>query len=151
MSPATADRLLAPERKKNELRGRSGTKPGSLLKSQIPIRTFAEWDEKRPGFVEVDLVAHDGGSAKGDFVQTLDVTDVCTGWSEQRAVLNKAQKWVFEALVEIRKQFPFAVLGLDSDNGGEFINNHLLNYCKEEGLTFTRARPYRKNDNCYVE
>jgi hypothetical protein len=151
ISAATADRLLAPERRKHQVRGRSRTKPGSLLKSQIPIRTFADWDEKRPGFVEVDLVAHDGGHAQGDYVQTLDVTDVCTGWSEQRAVLNKAQTWVFEALMEIRQRLPFLLWGVDSDNGSEFINNHLYDYCKTNEITFTRARPYRKNDTCYVE
>jgi hypothetical protein len=151
ISGATIDRLLAPEKRTLRLRGRTGTKPGSLLKSQIPVRTFAEWDEQEPGFLEVDLVAHDGGSSQGDYVQTLDVTDVCTGWSEQRAVLNKAQVWVFEALQEIRNRLPFPLRGLDSDNGGEFINHHLLEYCEREKLTFTRARPHRKNDTCYVE
>lgn len=151
VSAATADRLLAPERRKHALRGRSGTKPGSLLKSQIPVRTFADWNENMPGFVEVDLVGHDGGCVQGDYVQTLDVTDVCTGWSEQRAVLNKAQRWVFEALLEIRERLPFVLHGLDSDNGSEFINHHLYEYCEENEITFTRARPYRKNDTCYVE
>jgi hypothetical protein len=151
ISGATADRLLASERRKHALGGRSGTKPGSLLKSQIPVRTFADWNEKEPGFVEIDLVAHDGGCAAGDYVQTLDVTDVCTGWSEQRAVLNKAQVWVFEALLEIRERLPFPLHGVDSDNGSEFINRHLYKYCEENEITFTRARPYRKNDTCYVE
>lgn len=151
ISASTIDRLLGPERKKQELRGRSGTKPGSLLKYQIPIRTFSEWDESRPGFVEVDLVAHDGGDPSGDFCQTLDVTDVCTGWTETRAVRNKAQVWVFQALTEIREALPFQLLGLDSDNGSEFINHELFRYCSEEGITFTRSRPHRKNDNCFVE
>lgn len=151
ISGATIDRLLAPEKRRYRLRGRTRTKPGSLLKSQIPVRTFADWDEQEPGFVEVDLVAHDGGSSQGDYAQTLDVTDICTGWSEQRAVLNKAQVWVFEALQEIRGRLPFPLRGIDSDNGGEFINHHLLDYCEQEKLTFTRARPYRKNDTCYVE
>jgi len=151
MSASTIDRLLKAEREKYALRGRSGTKPGTLLKSQIPVRTFADWNEEKAGFVEIDLVGHDGGSSEGDFLQTLDVTDVHTGWSEQRAVLNKAQKWVFEALLEIRDRLPFPLLGIDSDNGSEFINHHLRDYCEEEKITFTRARSHRKNDTCYVE
>ncbi len=151
ISPATIDRLLAPLRKRYQLKARSNTKPGTLLKHQIPIRTFSDWDELRPGFVEIDLVSHEGGDPKGDYIQTLDVTDVCTGWTETRAVKNKAQVWVFEALQEIMNRVPFAILGIDSDNGSEFINNHLLRYCSENRITFTRARPYRKNDNCFVE
>lgn len=151
ISPATIDRLLAPVRRRYQLRARSRTKPGTLLKHQIPIRTFSEWEEKRPGFVEVDLVSHDGGDPRGDFVQTLDLTDVCTGWTETRAVVNKAQVWVFEALQEIRKRLPFKLLGLDSDNGSEFINAHLMRFCQQHQITFTRSRPYRKNDNCFVE
>src|SRR6476619_890481 len=151
ISAATVDRLLQPERRKHQLRGRSHTKPGTLLKHQIPIRTFAEWDEQRPGFAEIDLVAHDGGLALGDFCQTLDLTDICTGWTETEAVPNKAQVWVFEAIQTIRARLPFPLLGLDSDNGSEFVNKELLRYCQKERLTFTRARPYRKNDNCYLE
>lgn len=151
ISAASVDRLLQPERRKHQLRRRSHTKPGTLLKHQIPIRTFAEWDEQQPGFAEIDLVAHDGGLALGDFCQTLDLTDICTGWTELEAVPNKAQVWVFEAIQEIRARLPFPLLGLDSDNGSEFINGELLRYCQQQHLTFTRARPYRKNDNCYVE
>jgi Integrase core domain len=151
ISAATVDRLLKPERRKHELRSRSHTKPGTLLKHQIPIRTFAEWDEQQPGFAEIDLVAHDGGLALGDYCQTLDLTDVCTGWTEAEAVPNKAQVWVFEAIQTIRQRLPFPLLGLDSDNGSEFVNQELLRYCQKERITFTRARPYRKNDNCYVE
>jgi hypothetical protein len=151
ISPATIDRLLAPERRKFELHGRSRTKPGTLLKHQIPIRTFSEWDQTRPGFVEIDLVAHDGGRAEGDYCQSLDVTDVASAWTETQAVPNKAQVWVFEALQDIRARLPFAVLGIDSDNGAEFINHQLLRYCKEEQLTFTRGRAYQKNDGCFVE
>jgi hypothetical protein len=151
LSAATADRILQPERRKHQLRGRSGTRPGSLLKHQIPIRTFSEWNEQRPGFVEIDLVAHDGGLSLGDYCQTLDITDVCTGWTEALAVPNKAQVWVFEAITKARQRLPFPLLGIDSDNGGEFINQQLLNYCQQQQITFTRARPYRKNDNCYVE
>ena len=151
ISAASVDRLLKAERRKQQLRRRSHTKPGTLLKHQIPIRTFAEWDDAQPGFVELDLVAHDGGLALGDYCQTLDLTDICTGWTETEAVPNKAQVWVFEAIQTIRARLPFPLRGLDSDNGSEFVNQELLRYCQEERLTFTRARPYRKNDNCYVE
>lgn len=151
LSAATADRMLQPERRKHQLRGRSGTRPGTFLKHQIPIRTFSEWNEQRPGFVEMDLVAHDGGLSLGDYCQTLDITDVCTGWTEALAVPNKAQVWVFEAIAKARQRLPFPLLGIDSDNGSEFINQQLLNYCQQQHITFTRARPYRKNDNCYVE
>ncbi|HSB29962.1 MAG TPA: hypothetical protein VLD55_00010 [Candidatus Sulfobium mesophilum] len=139
ISPATIDRILAPERKKYNVRGRANTKPGTLLKSQIPIRTFSQWNDKRPGFVEIDLVGHDGGDGSGDFLQTLDVTDVATGWTDTQAVRNKAQQWVFEALKDIRGRLPFPLLGIDSDYGGEFINNHLYRYCQEEKITFTRT------------
>lgn len=151
VSGATIDRMLAPEKKKLRLKARSGTKPGTLLKQQVAVRTFADWDEARPGFVEVDLVAHEGGQAHGDYAQTLDLTDVSTGWTELAAVPNKAQVWVFEALKRVRQQLPFPLLGLDSDNGSEFINNHLWRYCRQEQITFTRSRPFRKNDNCFVE
>jgi hypothetical protein len=151
ISASTIDRLLAPERRKHQLKGRSRTRPGTLLKHQIPLRTFSEWDEKVPGFVEIDLVAHDGGVAAGEHLYTLCVTDIATGWTEVAAVKNKARVWVFEALKSIRRSLPFKLLGIDSDNGGEFINRPLYEYCIEEHLTFTRSRPYRKNDNCFVE
>ena len=151
MSASTIDRLLADERKKMELKSRSGTKPGTLLKHQVPIRTFSEWDESKPGFVEIDLVSHGGGDERGDFCQTLSATDVCSAWTETEAVQNKAQVWVFEGLTRIRTRLPFALLGIDSDNGSEFINKHLVAYCEREAINFTRSRPYRKNDNCYVE
>jgi hypothetical protein len=151
MSSATIDRALAPERRRLQVRGRSGTKPGSILRQQIPIRTFADWDDARPGFCEVDLVFHEGGSAYGDFCQTLNLTCVATGWTEPRALQNKAQRWVHEAIEDIRTVLPFPLLGLDSDNGAEFINMHLYRYCLDNQITFTRSRPYRKNDNCFVE
>jgi hypothetical protein len=151
VSAATIDRLLAPERKRLQIRGRSGTKPGSLLRRQIPIRTFAEWDEARPGFLEIDLVAHDGGDPRGEFCQTLTLTDVATGWTEVRPLRNKAQRWVHEAMQQVRQALPFPLLGVDSDNGSEFINNNLFSWCVEHEVTFTRSRPWRKNDNCYVE
>lgn len=151
ISAASIDRLLAPERRKWTLRGRSGTKPGSLLKHQIPIRTFADWNEKQVGFVEIDLVGHDGGDVSGDYCQTLDVTDVASAWTETGAVINKAQVWVFDALKSIRTRLPFPLLGIDSDNGSEFINSHLLRYCLKEKITFTRGRAGKKNDGCFVE
>lgn len=151
ISAATIDRLLAPVKREYQLKARSNTKPGTLLKHQIPIRTFSEWDEAQPGFVEIDLVAHNGGDPRGDFMHTLDVTDVCTQWTETQAVKNKAQVWVFEALLDIREKMPFPLLGIDSDNGGEFINHHLVKYCEENEITFTRGRPYKKNDGCFVE
>jgi hypothetical protein len=151
ISSSTIDRLLAPEKRRFQLKGRSTTKPGTLLKSKIPVRTFSDWDEEKPGFLEVDLVSHDGGNPRGDFIQTLNATDICTTWTETKAVKNKAQKWVFEALQEIRDRIPFPTLGIDSDNGFEFINAHLLRFCQEKEITFTRSRPYRKNDNCFVE
>ncbi len=151
ISPATIDRMLAPARKRYQLRARSQTKPGTLLKHQIPIRTFSDWDELRPGFIEVDLVSHEGGNARGDYAYTLDATDVCTGWTETEAVRNRAEKWVFAGLQKAKGRFPFDIIGIDSDNGSEFINNHLVRYCTENKITFTRSRPYRKNDNCFVE
>lgn len=151
ISASTIDRMLAPERRRHELKGRGHTRPGTLLKKQIPVRTFSEWDDARPGFTEIDLVAHEGGNSSGEFLFTLVATDIATGWTEVRAVRNKAQVWVFEALQEIRKALPVDLLGIDSDNGGEFINDHLYRYCLAEEITFTRSRPYRKNDNCFVE
>ena len=151
ISAATIDRMLASERVRLEIKGRSGTKPGTLLKRQIPIRTFADWDDARPGFCEVDLVAHDGGNPFGQFCQTLDLTCVATGWTEMRALQNKAQRWCFQALRDIERTLPFPLLGLDSDNGSEFINAQLFSWCAQQEITFTRSRPQRKNDNCFVE
>lgn len=151
MSAATIDRKLAGERKKMLPKGRSHTKPGSLLKSQIPIRTWAEWDDAVPGFVEIDLVGHEGGNAAGEYCFTLTVTDISTGWTVNRSVKNKAAKWVFEALEHVISVFPFPIIGIDSDNGSEFINEHLLVYCTEHEITFTRSRAGNKNDGAHVE
>jgi len=151
ISAATIDRLLSDTRKRYRIKGRYTTKPGSLLKKSIPIRTFADWDEKVPGFFEVDLVSHDGGAARGDFNQSLNFTDISTGWEEMVAVKNKAQVWVFAGIKNIKERLPFSMLGIDSDNGAEFINAHLIRYCEEHKITFTRSRPYRKNDSCFVE
>ena len=151
ISAATVDRLLEPERRKLELKGRSHTKHGPLLKHQIPIRTHFTWDERLPGYFELDTVHHDGGSASGEYCVTLTATDVFSGWTELRALRNRAHRWVKEEVVDIRCQLPFPLLGVDSDNGGEFINSTLLNYCNDTDVAFTRGRPYRKNDNCFVE
>ncbi|SDP78669.1 Integrase core domain-containing protein [Arthrobacter sp. ok909] len=145
MSAATIDRKLAPERARLIPRGRSHTKPGTLLKAQIPIRTWAEWDDAVPGFVEIDLVGHEGGNSFGEFCFTLTVTDIATGWTVNRSVRNKAAKWVFEALEHVTAVFPFPIIGIDSDNGSEFINEHLLAYCHARRITFTRSRPGNKN------
>lgn len=151
MSPATIDRKLAGERKKMLPRGRSHTKSGSLLKSQIPIRTWAEWNDAVPGFVEIDLVGHEGGNASGEYCFTLTVTDISTGWTVNRSVKNKAAKWVFEALENVISAFPFPIIGIDSDNGSEFINENLLAYCLAHEITFTRSRSGNKNDGAHVE
>ena len=151
VSPSTIDRVLKPDKKKLVLKGKSGTKPGKLLKKQIPIRTYYADADKKPGFFEVDTVHHCGTSDSGEFCLTLTVTDVYSGWVELRSTLNKAHKWVFQALQGIQASLPFPLLGLDSDNGGEFINSALLKWCQQENILFTRTRAYRKNDNCFVE
>lgn len=122
-----------------------------MLKHQIPIRTFSEWTENRVGFSEIDLVGHEGGVAKGDFGFTLNFVDVKACWTEQVAVKNKAQIHVFAGIKRVRARLPFALLGIDSDSGSEFINYHLFAYCTEEKITFTRGRAGKKNDNPYVE
>ena len=152
ISAATIDRLLSTE-KRPRFKGHSLTKPGTLLKHQIPVRTFSDWkeSEKRPGFCEVDLVAHCGESMAGDFLYTLDFTDLFTGWTIPLPLLNRSERAVFEAIRQARVLLPFPLLGIDSDNGGEFINHLLAGYCEREKITFTRCRPYHKNDQCHVE
>ena len=151
MSPSTIDRLLHPWRNDGGRHPLSTTRPGSLLKSSIPIRTFADWDDDRPGFLEADLVAHCGESVEGFYLTTLSAVDVASGWSECIGVWGKGQDRVKAAVHRIRQRLPFPLLGLDSDNGGEFINQHLYNYCRDKRITFTRSRSYKKNDSCYVE
>jgi hypothetical protein len=151
MSPASIDRHLGPERDRLVSRGRSHTKPGTLLKSQIPIRTWADWSEDVPGFVEIDLVGHEGGNSSGEFCFTLTVTDIATGWTINRSIKNKAAIWVCEAIAHVISQFPFPILGIDSDNGSEFINAHLLAFCVDNKITFTRSRSGNKNDGAHVE
>ena len=151
MSAATVDRRLRPFRLAARPRGLGTTKPGSLLKRQVPVRTFTPWDEQRAGFVEVDLVAHCGASTAGHYLTTLVLTDVATGWTECLGVWGKGQAAVFAALEEGRARLPFPLLGIDSDNGSEFLNAQLVRYCARERLTFTRSRPYWKNDQAHVE
>lgn len=134
-----------------QLKGRATTKPGSLLKSKIPVRRGTEWDDASLGFVEVDTVAHCGPSGKGEFCYTPDATDVSSGWTELVAVRNKAETHMLEAMKSIRGRLPFALKGIDSDNGSGFINWHFMRYCEAEDLVFTRSRPYAKNDGCFVE
>jgi integrase-like protein len=151
LSPATADRLLRAERQRHRPHGLGTTKPGTLLKHAIPIRTFADWDDAVPGFVEVDLVAHCGESTHGEYLNSLTLTDIVTTWTECLALRNRSQHTVHAAIVQARPRLPFPLLGVDSDNGTEFINELLLRYCQQEQLTFTRSRPYKKNDQAHVE
>jgi len=151
ISSSTIDKLLRRSKIKLKFKGKSTTKPGTLLKKNIPIRLGTEWDDAIPGYVEIDLVAHCGNAAIGEYANTLDVTDICTGWTETKATINKAQKHVFNALIDIENNMPFDYLGIDSDNGSEFINAHLYKYCNENNILFTRGRPNKKNDNCFVE
>ncbi len=131
--------------------GLSTTKPGTLLKKSIAVRTYTAWDEEKPGFLEIDLVAHCGQSTEGQFINTLTCVDLSTGWVECLAVLTRNKQTVFEAIKTMRTRLPFALLGLDSDNGSEFINDLLFQYCQYQEITFTRSRPYRKNDQAHVE
>jgi hypothetical protein len=151
ISPATIDRLLRPFRQPGNRHRFSTTRSGSLLKNAIPIRTFADWQDNRPGFLEIDLVAHCGDSVDGFFLYTLTAVDIATGWTECSGVWGKGQKRVGTAIHHIRTRMPFSLLGLDSDNGSEFINQNLYTWCQREGITFTRSRSYKKNDNCHVE
>jgi cell fate (sporulation/competence/biofilm development) regulator YlbF (YheA/YmcA/DUF963 family) len=149
LSPATADRLLRPYRAGS--RGLSTTRAGTLLKKQIPLRTFQGWNETRPGFMEADLVAHCGTYTDGAYLSTLTLTDVATGWTECLPLLHHDQESVIQALDRTRQLLPFPLLGLDTDNGSEFINAEVLAYCQREQITFTRGRPRQSNDQCFVE
>jgi hypothetical protein len=150
MSPATADRLLRSQRRVCQ-RGLSTTRAGTLLKQQIPIRTFEEWKETRPGFLEADLVAHCGTDIEGGYLYTLTLTDVATGWTECLPLLYRSQETVLAAFQRARTLFPFPILGIDTDNGGEFINEAVIAYCEQAQISFTRGRPNLKNDQCFVE
>jgi hypothetical protein len=152
VSPATMDRLLAGRRP--QLRQSRGfTKPGTLLKHHIPVRTWADWNEDRPGFAEMDLVDHSGGRVirGADHAWTLCFTDVCSTWTDLEPVRNKAQVHVFMAIQHVRQRLPFPLLGIDCDNGSEFINDQLFRYCRDEQITFTRSREGHKNDSAYAE
>lgn len=150
ISPRQMDRVLAPDKRTIRRRLYGRTKPGTLLKHHIPIKTD-HWDVTEPGFTEVDLVSHSGDRADGDFLHSLDLTDIHTAWVETRAVLGKSQVRVQEALDTLRQQLPFRLRGIDSDNGSEFINAHLLAYCRAHAVQFTRGRPYKKDDNAHIE
>ena len=151
ISPSTIDRVLRPCRQVGGRRGLTTTRPGNLLKNSIPIRTFTDWQENKSGFMEVDLVAHCGESVEGFYLNTLCAVDVASGWTECVPVWGKGQQRVRSAVHRMRQRLPFALLGVDSDNGSEFINQHLYTYCGHEGITFTRSRSYKKNDSCHVE
>ena len=151
ISSATIDRKLAHQREVSHLlRSRGGPRPGSILKQKIPIR-LTEWDTSKVGYVEMDLVVHCGSSTLGEYINTLSTTEVSSGWWEGEAIMGKSQEYTFQALKRIRERIPFECKGLDSDNGGEFINDILYKYCRREKLEFTRSRPGRKNDNAYIE
>jgi hypothetical protein len=149
ISSATADRLLRAYRVFP--RTRSMTRAGTLLKKQIPIRTFHDWDDAQPGFLEIDVVAHCGTLYEGSYLSTLSLTDVATGWTECVPLLHRGQALVIQALDRARQLLPFPMLGLDTDHGGEFINAEVLAYCEREHITFTRGRTHKSNDQCYIE
>ncbi len=150
MSPATMDRLLGQRRPRGKHR-HGFTKPGTLLKARIPVRTFAERQAEEPGFMDVDTVDHSGGNARGEFAYTLDMVDAYSQWVALRAVLTKAQQAVLDEIQCLRVDLPFPLRGLHSDSGGEFLNAHLVRYCRAEQLKFTRSRSGKKNDNAWVE
>lgn len=152
ISPSSIDRLLKPVRVKYKGRGKSTTKPGTLLRKQIPVKTN-QWDESRPGFLEADTVAHCGTSMAGMFAFTIDCVDIATGWTEQRAVWGKGETAVLEQIEDIEASLPFLLRGFDSDNGSEFLNHHLLRHFaqRKQPVQFTRSRAYHKDDNSHIE
>ena len=151
ISAASIDRALAETMAAYRLKERGGPRPSSSLLHRIPIQIHSEATAQSPGFVEIDLVGHDGGSTSGEYVQTLDVTDRYSGWTETQAVRNKVQEWVFAAIKDIRRRLPFPLLGIHSDGGREFINEPLFEYCQLAGIEFTRSRSYNRNDICHDE
>jgi hypothetical protein len=152
ISPATIDRILRPTRIHYKKRGRSTTKPGTLLRNQIPIQTN-QWEESRPGFLEADTVAHCGDSLTGMFAYTLDAVDIATGWTEQRAVWGKGESGVLQQIRDIEASLPFPLLGFDCDNGSEFLNHHLFRHFSQrtQPIQFTRSRAYHKQNNAHIE
>jgi hypothetical protein len=151
LSASTIDRMTRRWRQAKRGQGLSLTKPGTHLKNAIPIKTFSEWENSRPGFIQVDLVAHCGDRVEGFYLNTLSAVDVATGWFEPLAVWGKGQERVGAAIHQLRQLLPMPLLGLGSDNGREFINRGLYEYCGRQRITFTRSRAYKKNDNCHVE
>jgi hypothetical protein len=150
ISPRQLDRRLAADKRRVRRRLYGRTKPGTLLKHQIPIKTD-HWDVTQPGYAEIDLVSHSGACADGEFAHSLTLTDIHTTWTESYAVLGKGQARVQAALEALRQSLPFALVGLDSDNGSEFVNYHLWAYTQAHGIQFTRGRPYKKDDNAHIE
>lgn len=150
ISARQIDRRLSDRKRTLKRRMYGRTKPGTLLKHHIPIKTDC-WDVTEPGFTEVDLVSHSGPNASGEFIHSMNITDIQTGWVETRALMGKGQTGVTDALDDIQKLLPFTLKGLDSDNGSEFINYHLAGYCEQRNIQFTRGRPYMKNDNAHIE
>jgi hypothetical protein len=152
VSPSTIDRLLKKAKPAGRGKGLSATRPGTLLKRDIPVRRGTDWEDgRKPGFLEIDLVAHCGKTTAGEYVCSLDTTDIFTGWTEVRAIMGKRQEDVFKALLDIKASLPFPLAGIDPDNGSEFINKRLYGYCKRAGIKFTRSRPNQKNDGCHIE
>lgn len=154
MSPRQIDRRLRERKRRIKRRLYGTTRPGSLLKHQIPIKT-EHWDVSKPGYLEIDLVSHSGASAAGEFLHTLDCVDLHTTWVERHAILGKSRQRVVQAMTTIEQQLPFALRGVDSDNGSEFINDHLWTFCTDrpaaQRVHFTRSRPYKKDDNAHIE
>jgi hypothetical protein len=150
ISPRQMDRHLAAKRRTAKKRLYGRTKPGTLLRRQIPVKT-SHWDVKGPGFTEVDTVSHSGPCASGEWIHSLNMTDIFSGWVETRAMMGASEEGAVEAIEEIRRNLPFELLGIDSDNGSEFINHHLLRYCQGRQIAFTRSRPNKKNDNAHIE
>lgn len=150
ISPRQMDRRMQSQKHKAKKRIYGGTKPGTLLKHHIPIKTD-HWDVKKPGFTEIDTVSHSGNNADGLFAYSVNQTDILTTWVETRAVLGKGENGISQAMDEMEKDFPFDIFGIDADNGSEFINYHLYNRCKQKNIQFTRGRPYKKDDNAHIE
>lgn len=151
MSPATIDRRLRGKHPEQDLRGITHTRPAKALKNLVPVRTWGDWKDALPGEFQGDTVGHDGGNPRGEFCFTLTLIDVASGWTELRALRNRAGRWIEGALEDVRASLPFPLRAFHTDNGGEFINLTVAAFCNRSGIAFTRSRADRKNDNCYVE
>lgn len=150
ISASTIDRHLKPLKDKLRRRIYGRTKPGTLLRHKIPVKT-SNWDVERPGYMEADLVSHSGESSYGEFIYSLNFTDIFSQWVETQSVMGKGQEGILEAFDQISQRLPFKIAGIDSDNGSEFINHHIWNYCEKRNIQFTRSRPYKKDDNAHIE